>query len=112
MSTNDFPMIVNLIGGLFKESRSPYPGLLNVHVMDGHDPVFWWYVNSITTEQGNSYNNGITAGAYLSVIGGGKDIRIPYNKDQVEFFFEWKGDLSAGKLLLFDKEKYPKRLRL
>ena len=110
MSANDFPMIVNLIGSLFKEYRSPYPGLLNVQVMDGHDQVFWWYVNSITTEQGNSYNNGITAGAYLSVIGEGKDIRIPYNKDQVEYFFEWQGDLSAGKFLLFDKEKYPKTL--
>ncbi len=108
-STPGYPMIINLIGGLYKEYREPYPSVLNVDVVDAHDEVFWWYVNSISVENGNNFNDGVTAGSYLSVIGDGRDIRIPVS-EKVTHFFDWQGDVLSGKYTLIDSTLYPGKL--
>lgn len=103
------PLIVNLMGSLF-DDRPPYVGALNVDVMEGHDEVFWWYVNSLTMDNGNSFNGGVTGGAYLSVIGEGRDFRISTKTDQVEYYFDWKGDMDQGSFDFLDASTYPSRL--
>lgn len=113
-SLNSFPespLIVNLMGGLFNQHRKPYAGVVNADVVDGHDEVFWWYVNSLTTANGNVFNDGVTAGAYLSVIGDGRNIRISNNEDEVAYYINWSGEVSSGNYSLFDAEKYPEKLK-
>jgi hypothetical protein len=115
MSVEQPPLIVHLLGLLYYENGmgQPYAGVLNALINeDSHDDVFWWYVNSLTNDNANAFNDGLTAGSFLSVIGEGKDIRIPYDNSLVEYYFKWVGNPTTGSLTFYDENKYPKRISL
>lgn len=66
-------------------------GILNVWFQMGdHGTPAFWYIMS--TDPGNflngdMYNNGVTGGAYLSVIGPGKNLQISTNHSG--YYFKW-----------------------
>ncbi len=99
-------LIENLRGGAalaWDEMKKPaYPGVLNVDMFEAHDEIYYWYVNSLTNQDLNQYNNGIGAGAYWSVVGPGKGVGLPSEYNGVEYHFVYDGDEHGGSFRLAD----------
>jgi hypothetical protein len=66
-------------------------GILNVWFQTGdHGTPASWYINSTDASNflnGDMYNHGVTGGAYLSVIGPGKNLQI--SSGHAGYYFKW-----------------------
>ncbi|MHC4501331.1 MAG: right-handed parallel beta-helix repeat-containing protein, partial [Planctomycetota bacterium] len=57
------------------------------------------------------YNNGITAGAYYSVAGPGKNLELAPHSDSLRYYFEWEWPLlSPAPLKFYNESLYPGRV--
>jgi hypothetical protein len=97
-----------------------FPGALNIRFPGGnHGTPSQWYGISLdpaTYTTGDIYNNGLVAGAYLSVIGPGKNLQLA-SLSTIPYYFKWMGPLDVkgnmsgpGTLAFFDESSYPGRL--
>ncbi len=92
-------------------NNAPFiPGALNISFPDSvHYVPFQWYLNSALEEKwpnGNLYNNGVTAGFYISVAGPGKYLDLATDKA----YYHFKKNLAAegtGFLEFYDFDEYP-----
>ena len=80
-------------------------------------PRNWYEKSSDPAEwvNGDIFNGGITAGAYVSVAGAAKNLQL--GPDSSAYYFEWSGEYPddgsdgvADTLLFFDEPSYPGRL--
>jgi hypothetical protein len=91
-------------------------GALTVYFPFGdHGTPPTWYLYSIDPDNvdwiGDVYNNGVTAGAYYSVIGPGKNLELAPHASSIRYYFEWDTPLeSPGTLEFYDESLYPGRL--
>ncbi|UCC22637.1 MAG: hypothetical protein JSW23_00765, partial [Planctomycetota bacterium] len=79
----------------------------------------WWYGGSLDANSwvdGDIYNGGVTAGAYLSVIGPGKNLHLAAEHAD-KYYFKWSGegpndvwDDEPDSMLFFDESHSPGRL--
>jgi hypothetical protein len=69
-----------------------------------------WYKASLTGSDMNTFNDGVVAGAYWSVIGPGKNLQLASTPDAQTYKFQWYGDASSGYMDLYDEARYPGRL--
>ena len=106
-----------------------YPEVLNVRfprVPPGHNWEEWWpiyhsipynwYDLSLDTSlwrDGDIYNGGLTAGAFLSVIGQGKNLQVA-TESADQYYFKWSGegpndvyDNEPDYMLFYDEANHP-----
>jgi len=93
---------------LMSRSAGFVPGALNV-IFPGAEHGFPldWFKRSILDESfpnGDPYNGGVTAGAYLSVAGPGKNLDLAANG--TSYYFKWS-DGNPDDLALADPGQYP-----
>ncbi len=100
-SKSDPRLIINLLGALSSKENT-YSNVLNASIVDGHDEVFWWYVNSLQLTNANTYNNGRTAGAYWSILGEGNNLSLANSLAGYSYLIDWEGDLANGSFTLTD----------
>ena len=86
----------------------PYRDSLPVSLGLEHEPVLGWYRNSLTGNDMNSFNSGVVAGAYWSVIGPGKNLQLAPQTDA--YYFRWDGDKQSGVMSIYDETLHPGRL--
>ena len=103
---------------------SAYPGpeiegALNVYLpLASHTQVQSWYLRSIDPDSlgwiGDVYNNGVVAGAYLSVIGEGKNLQLATGSAEMPiiYYFEWEAPNwhGPGFFKFFDESSSPGKL--
>jgi hypothetical protein len=58
----------------------------------------------------NLFNSGCVGGAYWSVVGPGKNLRLGSTPEIENYKFRWLGSDTAGSISLFDGEIFPGRL--
>ena len=80
---------------------------LLVYLKVAHNQVRDWYRNSITSNDMNKFNSGVVAGAYWSVVGPGKNLRLARSD---AYYFEWDGGVQSGSMDFYDETQYPGRL--
>lgn len=85
-----------------------YPGTLNIRYPvppADYSTPFIWYQQSHQPSgpRGNIYNNGVTAGYYISVAGPDKNLRLP--PDANNYYFEW--NFQTGYLRFYNESLYP-----
>jgi hypothetical protein len=85
-----------------------WPDELVVSLGLGHGAVLRWYRNSLTGNDINTFNNGLVAGAYWSVIGPGKNLQLAPQTDV--YYFRWDGGEQSGVMSVFDEVLHPGRL--
>ena len=73
----------------------------------GHGAVLNWYKNSLTGNDMNTFNNGLVAGAYWSVIGPGKNLELGPTD---AYYFRWDADEQSGHMSLLNEALHPGRL--
>jgi parallel beta-helix repeat protein len=89
-----------------------YLGTLNIRFPAPpatHGTPVSWYISSSdpsTWPNDNLYNDGITAGYYLSVAGPGKNLRLA--PDANNYYFRWNSNTNY--LELYDESRYPARI--
>ncbi len=88
-----------------------YPGVLNIRFPSpaAHSTPPSWFISSpspSTWPNGDLYNNGVTAGFYLSVVGPGRNLRLA--ADTSSYYFEWNSQNNF--LQLYNEQFYPGRL--
>jgi hypothetical protein len=66
-----------------------------------------WYANSLTLAEMNNFNHGVVAGAYLSVIGPGKNLQLASTPGEQTYKFDWYGDTSFGTMDFDDILNHP-----
>jgi len=91
-------------------NKEIYSNVLNVRVMGDHVTPPLWYVNSLTVNDMNEFNNGVVAGAYWSVVGPGKNLQLESRSDNLNYFFEWQGTAESGTLDFYKEKRYPGKL--
>jgi len=97
-----------------------FPGVLTVWFDMADNPTidFWtkhplakeWYANSLTNPSMNDFNTGLVAGAYLSVVGPGRNLQLSAIHDREIYKFKWFGDETEGHMDFFDEERFSGRL--
>jgi len=91
--------------------RNLLPGALSVRFVGGsHSTPHYWFNNSIAPDAwvvSDIFNHGITAGAFISVIGPARDLRLP--RETYAYHFKWTTS-EPGTLTFFDKARSPGRL--
>lgn len=93
-------VVFNLLGAL-RNADEPYPNTVNAFIMDSHDDVFWWYVNTLGMETGNAYSNGMGSGAFWSVFGEGQHLDFGRKTGKPLYFYKWTGDEKQGAYALY-----------
>ncbi len=73
-----------------------------------HPEVRAWYGNSINVTDTNIFNHGLVAGAYLSVVGPGRNLQL--TKQSSIHYFRWNGTNTSGSMGYVNEELYPGRL--
>ena len=88
-----------------------FSNILNVQFpVIGHAEVRYWYSASLTDDNKNTFNNGVVAGAYWSVIGPGKNLQLESTGDYT-YVFKWPGGLHQEEPIeMYDESSYPGRL--
>ncbi|MCF7972942.1 MAG: LamG domain-containing protein [Phycisphaerae bacterium] len=79
-----------------------YPNVLNVFLPLSHGGCAQWYFNSFATMDDNRIYNGITAGAYLSLLGPGRHLQLASTPGEQVYSFRWNGSETQGVMLLAD----------
>jgi hypothetical protein len=69
-----------------------------------------WYANSLTNPAMNDFNGGLVAGAYLSVVGPGRNLQLAKTCPREVYRFRWFGDATDGHMDFFDATSFPGRL--
>ncbi len=72
-----------------------------------HHTVLNWYRDSITSTDMNQFNAGLVGGAYWSVVGPGKNLRLARSD---AYYFEWDGSVHSGSMNFYDEAQFPGRL--
>jgi len=85
--TTEPRLVVNLMGDLYNEHQFPYPKAININLKIGHDEVYWWYLNLLVIKNGNTFNGGVTGGAFWSVLGKGTNLSLSNKADKSELLF-------------------------
>ncbi|MFC1604819.1 FG-GAP-like repeat-containing protein [Planctomycetota bacterium] len=87
----------------------PFPRteFLRVRSGHGHSPVRDWYRDSITSSDMNTFNGGVVAGAYWSVVGPGKNLYLARSD---AYYFNWDGGVQSGSMNFYDETQFPGRL--
>jgi parallel beta-helix repeat protein len=89
-----------------------YPGTLNIGFpappATDSTPMDWYQQSPSPSywPGGYIYNDGVTAGYYLSVAGSGKNLRLA--PDPNSYYFEW--DSLTNYLRFYDESQYPGRI--
>jgi len=88
-----------------------YGDVLNV-VFDTYSHVLVndWYGRSLLFPDMNEFNDGIVAGAYLSVIGQGRNLQLGRLPAVQAYRFKWYGDDNAGYMAQYNPLVFPGRL--
>jgi len=85
--------------------------ILNVGFERGsHELPRDWYGNSLTESTAIQFNCGIVGGAYWSVIGPGKNLRLANSPGEKNYIFKWYGPASSGYMDFYDEAQNPGRL--
>jgi len=58
----------------------------------------------------NQFNHGVVGGAYLSVVGSGKNLQLASTPGVETYSFKWYGNQSSGYMDFYDKINHPGRL--
>ena len=99
-------LVENLRGGgamhWDEHKKPPYPSALNVDMFPAHDEIYYWYVNSLSNPDLYSYNEGISAGAFWSVIGTGRNVGLPADTLEIDYHFRYSGDENSGSFTWID----------
>ncbi|MHC4507472.1 MAG: PKD domain-containing protein, partial [Planctomycetota bacterium] len=95
--------------------REPHGALTVYFPLGDHGTPISWYFDSISPEYenwiGDFYNNGITAGAYYSVAGPGKNLELAPHTDSFRYYYEWEWPLlSPAPLKFYNESLYPGRV--
>ena len=69
-----------------------------------------WYGRSLLFPDMNDFNDGVVAGAYLSVIGQGRNLQLGRMPGLQAYRFKWYGDDNAGRMALYNPLVFPGRL--
>lgn len=100
------PSWVDHYWGALLESEIPEANILAVYLVDfEHEAVRNWYASSLTAPTANRFSEGRIAGAYWSVIGAGKNLRL--SPEAAQFFFHWEGDLRHGRMAFAEESVWP-----
>jgi len=65
-----------------------------------------WYNNSLNEDNMNTFNYGLVAGAYWSVIGPGRHLQLASTPNGQPYKFEWAGWNPLGYIDLYDETKH------
>jgi parallel beta-helix repeat protein len=95
--------------------REPDGALTVYFPLGDHGTPPTWYLTTLGPEYdnwiGDFYNNGITAGAYYSVAGPGKNLELAPHSESLRYYFEWEWPLiSPAPLKFYNESLYPGRL--
>ena len=102
------------------DAKTSFPlfhdNVLNVEFEGYQDPDIGWVVRhragndwlgqSLDNDAAMLFNEGAVAGAYLSVIGPGRNLQLASTPDQQLYWFRWCGDSME----MVDEEAFPGRL--
>ena len=69
-----------------------------------------WYNESLSQENMRSFNSGVVAGAYWSVIGPGKNLQLASTPGDQTYKFQWLGWSPSGRLGFYNAAVHPGRL--
>ncbi|MHC4596809.1 MAG: hypothetical protein ACYS19_17925 [Planctomycetota bacterium] len=104
--------------------RNEYPGFHNsvlnvgfdkstdssINFWDRHDLARNWYLQSLLGTDMKGFNNGVVAGAYWSVVGPGKNLKLVSTPEAQTYRFQWYGWLSSGYMDFYNEPNHPGRL--
>jgi parallel beta-helix repeat protein len=91
-------------------NKTYYPNVLNVSLPLSHGDCAYWYFNSFINPDAIDFNGGIVAGAYLSILGPGKNLLPALTLDPVPYKFQWRGSVNSGYMDFFNEQQNPGRL--
>lgn len=91
-------------------NRTYYPNVLNVALPLSHGDCAYWYFNSFNNLDATDFNGGLVAGAYLSVLGPGKNLNPALTLNPVPYKFQWYGSVTSGYMLFLNQRQSPGRL--
>ncbi len=101
----DEPCEIDSYGVIFQHF---YPGAINVSFQKAfHNTPHIWFANSISPSawaNEDMFAHGLTGGAYISVVGPGKNLRM--KKDASQYHFKWVGTMPDT-FSYFDKVAAP-----
>lgn len=108
-SVDEEPCWIDFYYGTIGWPYEPFPrhDILWVRSRLDHPSVLNWYRDSIASTDMNQFNEGIVAGAYWSVVGPGKNLRLARSD---AYYFEWDGGMQSGSMDLYDETQFPGRL--
>jgi len=97
-----------------------YPNVLNVYFDEATDSSLsglyihqlpaYWYVESLSNSDMNTFNNGVVAGVYWSVAGPGKNLQLALTPGVESYKFTWYGDATSGYMDFYDEPNHSGRL--
>jgi hypothetical protein len=109
------------VENLYSTNSRLYPNVLNIQFPVPpavHSTPWYWYSSSLYPSDiwaTDEYNNGLTAGAFLSVIGKGKNFQL--SNTGTYYAFKWVGNLDAdggtfspGYLIHNNQSAYPGKI--
>jgi hypothetical protein len=106
---NGEPCWIEHYWGDLGREQIPQANILAVYLSGfNHPEVRAWYGNSINVTDANKFNHGLVAGAYLSVVGPGRNLQFT-NQSSIHYF-RWNGTNSNGSMSFLNEELYPGRL--
>ncbi len=98
------------VASLEAANASVCPSALNV-VFDASHALPWnWYRDSLLTVADTSFNHGVIAGAYWSILGPGRNLQLGPTPDVETYKFRWIGSATSGHMELLDETIHPGRL--
>lgn len=108
-SVNGEPCWVEHYWGDLGREQIPQANILAVYLSGfNHPEVRAWYGNSINVTDTNRFNHGLVAGAYLSVVGPGRNLQL--TKQSSIHYFRWNGTNTSGSMDFVNEKLYPGRL--
>ncbi len=108
-SVDSEPCWVEHYWGDLGREQIPKANILAVYLSGfNHPEVRAWYGNSLLAIDTNRFNQGLVAGAYLSVVGPGRNLQL--TKQSSIHYFRWSGTGTNGCMGFVNEELYPGRL--